>query len=143
MCFSFECTWAIILGQFNKTWRNIIHAPSSKSLAWLLNSHETDMPSTSKPLKLAVTFKQEGFVWVWIKLNYLHPLLTTLFNLWWNRFSGNSTSITKLLATSGFKGVYAIDSGIEGPTTWPVCFSLFFPIIIPLFSLHDSLCSSF
>lgn len=96
-----------------------------------------------KPLKLAITFKQEGFVWVWIKLNYLHPLLTTLFNLWWNRFSGNSISITKLLATSGFKGVYAIDGGIEGPTTWPVCFSLFFPIIIPLFSLHDSLCSSF
>jgi hypothetical protein len=44
---------------------------------------------------------------------------------------------------SGFKGLYAIDGGIEGPTIWRVCFLFFFPIIIPLFSLHDSLCSSF
>lgn len=140
MCLSVECKWAIIHIQLNKTW-DIIHVASFKSLAWLLDPHNSNIPCTSKNPKINNCLSKKVFIWAWIKLSYFHPLFTTILNLWWNRLSGNFISTAKLLATSGYKG--AIDGGIEGLAIWLVYLLMSSPIIIPLFSFHDSLCLSF
>lgn len=54
-----------------------------------------------------------------------------------HRFDGDSATVAKLLANSGFKSAYAIKGGAEGPNGWNVRIAK--PLSLPAFLLETNL----